>query len=317
MSNEELVKHIQNGINVSENIEQLYLQNKGMIYTIIKRYRYACQSDYNSLPIIEMDELMHEAYFGLIKAIESYKVNQGILFMSYASFWIRQVVKRYLDNCGKVVRVSVHTQQRIFKYNSITATFLQNFNRMPSILEYANSLGEKPAGVEQLQRFMFQNKVLSLDSVFTEGENDSFNLIDTLYSDENIEDEVVERVSNKQLESNVWNLLSQILKDDRKVQILRLRYLENVPLREIGKRFNISCSAVDQMVRYSLMLIKRNAEVRRIAVELGIWDGSKPFSSDRIKFWCKNGNYTALDEKELQYAMKMGWVDDERLKNHF
>ncbi len=110
MSNEELVQQIQQGIDIKGNMEQLYIQNKGLIYATIKRYRYACQSDYNSLPIIEMDELMNEAYFGLVKAVENYNPNQGILFMSYAPNWIRQAVKRYLDNCGRTIRVPVHTQ---------------------------------------------------------------------------------------------------------------------------------------------------------------------------------------------------------------
>lgn len=77
MSNEELVKLIKQGINVSEYMEQLYIQNKGLIISAIKKYRYACQSDYNSTPIIEMDELMNEAYFGLVKAVESYDESQG------------------------------------------------------------------------------------------------------------------------------------------------------------------------------------------------------------------------------------------------
>lgn len=316
MSNEDLVEHIQNGINVSDNIEQLYLQNKGMIYTIIKRYRYACQSDYNSIPIIEMDELMHEAYFGLVKAIENYDVGQGVLFMTYAPIWIRQVVKRYLENCGRVVRVPVHTQQKVYQYNQATAYFLGNFNREPSAQEYAYYLGESQRGVEQLQRFMFRDKVMSLDETLPGGE-ESTRFIDTVFSDVDIESDVVEKVSQEQLKTEVWDMVSQVLKDDRKVQILKLRYIENISYREIGDLLNISSSAVNELIRHSLMLIKRNAKVRRLAVEVGIWDGNKPFSAERVKFWCRNGRYSAMDKRELQYARRMGWVDDERLKSHF
>ena len=55
MTNEELVDRIQHGINVTECMERLYIQNKGFIFNVIKKYHYACQSDYGSLPIIEMD----------------------------------------------------------------------------------------------------------------------------------------------------------------------------------------------------------------------------------------------------------------------
>lgn len=77
MSNEELVERIQHGINRTEYLGQPYIQNNGFIFNVVKKYRYACQSGYGSIPIIEMDELMHEAYFGLIEAAEKYKPDQG------------------------------------------------------------------------------------------------------------------------------------------------------------------------------------------------------------------------------------------------
>lgn len=56
MSNEELVQLIKKGMDPAGNMEQLYLQNKGLIFAVVKKYRYVCQADYNSTPIIEMDE---------------------------------------------------------------------------------------------------------------------------------------------------------------------------------------------------------------------------------------------------------------------
>lgn len=61
------------------------------------------------------------------------------------------------------------------------------------------------------------------------------------------------------------------------------------------------------------MLIKRNANVRRIAVETGLWDNAKPFSANMIKRRCEHGSYQYLDKKELAYAMRMGWVDEQKI----
>jgi DNA-directed RNA polymerase specialized sigma subunit len=80
MSNEELVDRIQHGINKTEHLGQLYIQNKGFILKIIRTYRYACRSDYNSVPIIELDELIHEAYFGLVEAAERFSPDMGNTF---------------------------------------------------------------------------------------------------------------------------------------------------------------------------------------------------------------------------------------------
>lgn len=48
MSNEELVQLIKQGTDPAGNMEQLNIQNKGMIFAVVKKYHYACQADYNS-----------------------------------------------------------------------------------------------------------------------------------------------------------------------------------------------------------------------------------------------------------------------------
>ena len=316
MSNEELVQLIKQGTDPAGNMGQLYLQNKGMIYAVVKKYRYACQADYNSTPIIEVDELMHEAYFGLVKAVENYDVSQGVLFMSYAAFWIRQAVKRFLDDSGRVIRVPVHRQAEIYRYNQITAYFLQNFNRPPLVQEYARWLHISEKAVEQLQQFMSRGKVRSLDYVMPGTEDEDITVADSVASDDDIESDIVEKVSQEQLRGELWDLIGMVLKDDKKVQMIKLRYIDNLAFESIAKQFNISRSAVRQMLVHCNRLIKRNAGIRRLAIETGLWDADKPFSADRVKRWCEWGRYDHLDKKELRYARRMGWVDEERLQGY-
>ncbi len=259
---------------------------------------------------------MHEAYFGLVKAVETYDASQGVLFMSYAPYWIRQSVKRFLDGSGRVIRVPVHKQAQVYQYNWLTAHFLQNYNREPSVHEYARWLQISDKGVEQLQRFMFRDKVKSLDEMVSIGEDESITFTDTVASDTDLEGEVIERVSQEQLKGELWDLISMVLKDDKKVQIIKLRYIDNLVLERIAEQFNISRAAVDQSIKYSIRLIKRNAGIRRLAIETGLWDADKPFSADRVKYRCERGMYNCLDKKELKYARRMGWVDDDLLQGY-
>ncbi len=82
MANEELVKLIQNSENVSENMEQLYMKNKGFIYKIVHN-----RTD----NINELDDLMQQAYFGLYNAALTY--NQGEMQCSFIS-----ILKFYILN---------------------------------------------------------------------------------------------------------------------------------------------------------------------------------------------------------------------------
>lgn len=178
---------------------------------------------------------MHEAYFGLVRAIESYDASQGVLFMSYAPYWIRQAVKQFMDDSGRVIRVPVHKQAQVYQYNQMTAYCLQNFNREPSIQEYARWLRISDKGVEQLQQFMFRDKVHSLDAAVPGGDDEDTSFSDTVASDTDLEDEVVERLTQEQLKSELWDMVGQVLKHDTMVKILRLRFIDRLTMAEVGK----------------------------------------------------------------------------------
>lgn len=183
---------------------------------------------------------MHEAYFGLVKAVENYDASQGVLSMSYAPYWIRQAVKRFLEDSGRVIRVPVHKQEKVYQYNRLTAHFLQNYYREPTIHEYARWLQISDKGVEQLQRFMFRDKVKSLDEMVSIGEDESITFTDTVDSDTDLEGEVIEKVSQEQLKCELWDLISMVLKDDKKVQVIKLRYVDNQALERIAEQPLIS-----------------------------------------------------------------------------
>lgn len=265
MSNEELVQLIQQGIDISHHMEQLYLQNKGLIYKVVKKHQYACQSDYNSTPIIEMDELIHEAYFGLVKAVENYDLRQGVLFMTYATHWIGQAIKRYLDNCGRVVRVPVHTQEKIYRYNQVTSYYLQHYNREPAVREYASWLQISVKGVSALQHYMFQDKVKSLDEVLPGADgNDNMTVADTLAVDTVLEDDVVEKVAKEQLQAELWDIISSVLKDDKMVSTLCYRFKEGLTLDEAGQRLGITREMVRQYESKALRRLRTNSKSKRL-----------------------------------------------------
>ena len=309
MSNEELVDQIQKGINPEDNMEQLYIQNKGFIFNVIKRYSYACQSDYGSLPIIEMDELMHEAYFGLVEATERYKPDQGVLFLTYAEPWIRQVVKRFLDNSGQMIRVPVHRQQEIYKYNQATGYYLRNYNREPDQIEYARWIGTSLLGVEKLERFMFQRAIRSLDETVPGGEDDNLSFADVVPADVDIEEDAVEKLAAEQLREDLWNIVAKVLKDNKKLQIFRMRFIDNMTMEQIGDHFHINKTAIDQALRYGLNLIRRNPRARDLGEELGIYSRDIPIEAHRVKRWAEAGKLQYLDKRELKYAANMGWID--------
>ncbi len=97
MSNEELVERIQQGIDKTEYLEQLYQQNYRLIFKSVRRYAFRD----------EMDEFAAGSLFGLYEAVKHYESTASVKCMSYATYWIRQAVQRYHENNGCCIRIPV------------------------------------------------------------------------------------------------------------------------------------------------------------------------------------------------------------------
>lgn len=90
MTNEELVEKIQTGIEVTENMYQLYEHNKGIIYKMAYRYSWGAP----------LEDLAQEGYFGLHKAAMKYDKDQDIRFSAYLTTTLSRHLKRYIDSSG-------------------------------------------------------------------------------------------------------------------------------------------------------------------------------------------------------------------------
>lgn len=207
---------------------------------------------------------MHEAYFGLAKAVERYDSSQGVLFMSYATFWIRQVVKQFLNNCGSVVRVPLHTQERVYRYNQVTSYYLGKYNLMRTVHEYGMWLGVSEKVIEQLQIFMLQSKVKSLEAIVPGEDNDNMTVADNVASDTDLEGEVVERVSQEQLHTELWDIVKEVLQHDKVSAAICYRFKEGLTLEESAKRMGITRKLVRQYESKALRRLRCNSKTKRL-----------------------------------------------------
>lgn len=108
MTNEQLTIRIKAGIDVANNMLQLWQQNRGFIHKIVNQYKaYA-----------EEEDLEQEGYLGLSDAVSHYNPDEGVTFLHYASFWIKQYMSRYIKSNG-TIRLPEFMQGRIREYNKM------------------------------------------------------------------------------------------------------------------------------------------------------------------------------------------------------
>ncbi len=175
MTNEQIVSEIRNGYSVTDNMQLLYESNLPLIKKFIKPY-----AAYEPV-----EDLVQESYFGLWEAVQHYETSANVRFMSYAEYWIRQSVQRYLEKCGFVVRIPSHTRQKTALYKKTVQELEQELSRIPTGKEIADRMGISVGLLPNLE-IQIQG-VASLDTPLTD--DDNLTLADTVQVDFSLEND--------------------------------------------------------------------------------------------------------------------------------
>lgn len=96
--------------------------------------------DYSNYGVPLVD-LISEGNIGLMNAVEKFDPEKGGKLSTYASWWIKQAVKRALANQGKTVRLPIHMVDKLAKIRRISAMLSEEYGRDPSNEELSEVLG--------------------------------------------------------------------------------------------------------------------------------------------------------------------------------
>jgi RNA polymerase primary sigma factor len=88
----------------------------------------------------ELQDLIEEGNLGLLRAVEGYDPSMNTRFSTYASFWIRQSIKRALVNMSKPIRVPVYMVDLLTKWREATVKLREELGRAPTQEEIARTL---------------------------------------------------------------------------------------------------------------------------------------------------------------------------------
>lgn len=226
-------------------IDKMVASNLRFVVSVAKQYQN------KGLPLID---LIQEGCTGIIRACESYDVDTGNKFISYAVWWIRQAILQAISDQCRTVRVPVNHIVTMNKINKMVEKFEQENGRFPSNEEIEE---ETKLPIDKINFTLSSSyRTTSLDSSFKDDEDASL-LIDIL-PNTNIEDSD-ERIEYQEDYKELLNILSNL--SDREHDIVVMYFgIGMFPMQyeEIANRFGIGSERVRQILHEALEYLRKN-----------------------------------------------------------
>src|SRR5436190_16119294 len=89
---------------------------------------------------LALQDLIEEGNLGLLRAVEGFDPRMNTRFSTYASYWIKQSIKRALVNTAKTIRIPAYMVELLAKWRRETARLQDLYGRPPTHEEVAKGL---------------------------------------------------------------------------------------------------------------------------------------------------------------------------------
>lgn len=246
----ELLKRAQTGDIEARN--ELMMHNMRLVKSIAGHYTCAG---------LDSDDLISIGSMGLIPAIEKFDLTSTHKFSTYATYWIKQAIRREIINQNRAVRIPANVQETYNKIRKASEALRQALGHEPTKHQVAKAVGMTAKEVEEITSFFMEP--ISTDTTLTDEDETT---VGDLIADENSIDPI-DAIYSVELKTMVSAVLDTLPEKER--EVIKLRFgIDGHPQRSLEE--------VGAILGYSREWIRRIEE--RALIKL-----RNPIRSNKLK----------------------------------
>ena len=201
---------------------------------------------------LPLQALIEEGNLGLLRAVEGFDPDMDTRFSTYASYWIKQSIKRALINSAKTIRIPAYMVELLTKWRRATAKLDDELGRPPTQEEVAKELGLPK------KKLSIVKKAIQLYNTTPQTDEEDGWSMNDMVADERIQGPEDDLLNSDNLK-HAYRMLDEM--DPREATILRMRFglddAEPKTLKEIGEALGLTRERVRQIESEALRTLAK------------------------------------------------------------